>query len=738
MAGSQNPTLNSITLGGKTVYDPPPGGRPTNVMTMYTGGSRYGIGRFLMLVDDFNALMEDTPAGMVTLEMKGAPGPGISFSVCLAAAIPYVTGPTASDGNTASTQSFANMVEAIVFDNRWQLTDPITCALNVHQQGFPYSGTGSSATPIYYPKTTNNGTAWNWSDVCTQLNVDPDIPDPVPSSWKPRNMIFDNVAEGKVLDDVAGQLFLVVGFSDNSYTTTDFYNPGQSTGGSSQSDSGNTQTLQDASNYIIQGQDWIRNDSRFPSKVGVTFKVNNQDNPFDPYSDISDDPTSGNNTRCYEVDVSQPGEGGSQNFTLPMMYGNFVAIRSGGSVTNTSELSTVANDVGGRYYTMTQLKMSEKKYAGIWPFVPDGLVRGVQWVSDAKGAVTTVRFNDQRDFCPAMEPMRAVESISNQLVIGMGTTNTASTPQGSRLLFGTGELVLVAIIGAESGGGYYKGSILYGVSNGGNGGSNGNPPGFDTFQLQSQVNQSACDGPAPLTNTNQTLKNNALVVNLAEPYVGWTAGSGQGTPGSHVLWGNVAEVFYVIGRVMGTTQESTPRTIVYVDNWPVRPCIAKITGVYQGTYGGVYYGRIAQGQFASSGNFGFNNLLSSLSSAFFPSGDNCWITNNWEQTYSFQARNGLAVGTMVWGIVAGFPQYSTITSGNSNSNNIWYQVYTWFPPQSAALTHAIQNLVTDQTAGSTYGINEQTMMNNLKTDVTNLQAALSNLYANLKTAGYSL
>jgi len=66
------------------------------------------------------------------------------------------------------------------------------------------------------------------------------------------------------------------------------------------------------------------------------------------------------------------------------------------------------------------------------------------------------------------------------------------------------------------------------------------------------------------------------------------------------------------------------------------------------------------------------------------------------------------------------------------------QVYTWFPPQSAALTHAVQNLVTDQTAGSAYGINEQTMLNNLKTDVSNIQAALSNLYANLKTAGYTL
>jgi hypothetical protein len=460
--------LNSIKLGGKTVYDAPLGGRPTNVFTMYTGGSRYGTGRFLMLASDFNALMEDTPAGMVTLEMNGSPGPGISFSVCLAGAIPYVTSPTASDGNPASTQSFANMVEAIVFDNRWQLTDPISNYLNVQQQWFPYSGSGWT-TPIFYKETANGDmtTAWQWSDVCTQLNVDPEIPDPVPSSWKPRNMIYDNVAEGKVLDDVAGQLFLVVGFSDDSYTTTDFYNPGKSQGGNSQSDSGNTATLQQASNYIIAGQDWVRNSSRFPNKLGVTFPV--YSGSSDPYSDISADPTSGNNTRCYEVDVNQTGEGGSQTFTVPMTYGNFVAIYSGGSVANTSELTTVANDVGGRWYTMMQLKMSEKKYAGIWPFVPDGLVRGIQWVSNANGATTTIRFNDERDFSPAMEPMRAVDSISNQLIIGMGTTQSTTAPQGSRFIIGgAGQNAVPVQFGSPLSAtqpGFYNGLFILGTAN---------------------------------------------------------------------------------------------------------------------------------------------------------------------------------------------------------------------------------------------------------------------------------
>jgi hypothetical protein len=72
------------------------------------------------------------------------------------------------------------------------------------------------------------------------------------------------------------------------------------------------------------------------------------------------------------------------------------------------------------------------------------------------------------------------------------------------------ELVLVGIIGAETGGGRYSGSILYGNST-------GNPT--NNFQLQSQTIQTATDGPAPVTTSLGAYVNNALVVNLNEPYV---------------------------------------------------------------------------------------------------------------------------------------------------------------------------------------------------------------------------
>ncbi len=101
-----------------------------------------------------------------------------------------------------------------------------------------------------------------------------------------------------------------------------------------------------------------------------------------------------------------------------------------------------------------------------------------------------------------------------------------------------GELLLVAIVGAETGGGRYQGSILYGVSTGN---------AANNFQLQAQTVQTATDGPEPLTNPNGTLVNNALVLNLKEPNVG----------GSNVLWADTADRIYVIGRVMGYTSEAT-------------------------------------------------------------------------------------------------------------------------------------------------------------------------------------
>lgn len=410
------------------------------------------------------------------------------------------------------------------------------------------------------------------------------------------------------------------------------------------------------------------------------------------------------------------------------------ALQVDGTWINQSDLDSTAQAIAPNYLFNAEAQITETRARGFVAADISGMVSKIEYLQKTPTSIFSVnhwyrphtshaahsRQREHRQHGTREAYARQHEQHQKRSGLGLSGATIPSIPHG--IPSGPdlpGETVLVAIIGAETGGGRYQGSILSGPSTGNT---------SNNFQLQAQVNQSATDGPKPATHSGGTLVNNALVVNLNEPYVN----------GTHLLWGNTPEMFYAIGRMQGQTTESTPRTIVYIESWPLYPVIAKITGVYQATYGGVYYGRIAQGQFASGSSFGYGSLLSNLSSAFLPSVDNCWITNNWEQTYSTNERNSLAVGQYVWGFVAGFPQYSAITSGNTSATNVWFQVYTWFPPQCATLVHPVQNVVTTQSANSTYGINEQTMLNNLKTDVTNLQAALSNLYANMKTAGYSL
>jgi hypothetical protein len=241
------------------------------------------------------------------------------------------------------------------------------------------------------------------------------------------------------------------------------------------------------------------------------------------------------------------------------------------------------------------------------------------------------------------------------------------------------------------------------------------------------MTQSATDGPAfQPTLSGAGYVNNALVVNMMEPYVS----------GSHLRAPQPSPLFFAVGRVMGMTAESPPRTIVYISGWPILPVIAKITGLYPTVYGGVYYGRIVQGQFCNGSNFGYNFPMADLGSGALPSVETCWITNQWEQTYGTPNHNALSVGTYVWGLVTGFPIYSV--EGGVASNDTVYQVFTWFPPQSATLTHQPAAITAVETAGSSYSSNEQTMLNNLKTDVNNLYNSLNDLYSNLKAAGYSL
>jgi hypothetical protein len=308
--------------------------------------------------------------------------------------------------------------------------------------------------------------------------------------------------------------------------------------------------------------------------------------------------------------------------------------------------------------------------------------------------------------------------------------NFQQTPAGNLLSLASdaGEMVVVAIIGTETGGGRYQGTILGGNSTG---------PVTDIFQLDPTTGQSSTDGPAPQLHISAYV-NNALVMNLPEQYVA----------GSHVLWaGNVVHPIYAVGRIVGQTNESPPRARVYINDWTIHPVIAQITydlttgSVPQGAGGGIYTGKIIQGHMADASNT-YNDLLTTTVAGHLPSADNCWIMNIWEQTNVFPqgATAGstiLPVGTVVNGFTAGFPLYAWDGSGRQPTLGTFYMVYTWTPPQMPLLSPAVHAITTGGTASASYTTIEQGMINNLKTDVTNLQASLKQLYLNLQNCGYS-
>jgi hypothetical protein len=276
--------------------------------------------------------------------------------------------------------------------------------------------------------------------------------------------------------------------------------------------------------------------------------------------------------------------------------------------------------------------------------------------------------------------------------------NLQQTPAGNLLSMspiGGDELALVMIIGIETGGGRYQGSILSGNSTGST---------SNNFQLQATLTNLYTDGPVATGGGDPV--NNALVINMLEPYVS----------GSHLLY-NPDSYYYAYGKVMGKTSESTPRTIVYLQNWPVMPVVAQITGAHSETYGGVYRGEIVRGQFPNQ-NSAWNTPFTSEAPAGITGTENCWITNIWEQVYMpTSGGNALAVGTFVMGIMCGFP--AGAQPGGTLTDDTWYMVYTMTPARSAAVTI---NTLTGVTS----------------TDLNNLYVELNALYNNLRAAGYSL
>jgi hypothetical protein len=427
--------MNEITLGGLPVYEAPHGVEGVNYFQMHTGAARYGIGKFAMMESDYETMTGGADFnGTATLSMScddpgGSGTQTVSFSVQVAGYQPLSVPPGMDDDT--------ELVAVIVFDLRCHNTHPVKNSYNVQQQGFPYS----MGNPIFYPSTTyaSGGTAWTWSQMLTDL----EFPSTWPSlpSWNPRNLIWDQVPQGRVFDEIAQLLFNVIGFDPTKSSTSGTsgltaYAPGDQA-------AGNQSLLSQAEQYQTDGDDSDRDDNRLPGTYDVSFQA------VDP---SSSDPFA---NRFY-VSSQSTGSDGSLQLTQQLNIGEYWAVGPNGSFTNTDELDAVASDMATRAFNFASAEIGDAEYAGLWSFVTDGQIRGIRWISDRRGARTYVRFNDARDFSPIDQLRRANEIANNQLVCGLGGTTVSVGQSGKRFIHCSADRITpcLLVLSTGSSGGY--------------------------------------------------------------------------------------------------------------------------------------------------------------------------------------------------------------------------------------------------------------------------------------------
>ena len=404
--------MNTITLGGKTVYDVPRDALGTNYFLMHTGAARYGFGQFCLSRTDYDALATATAAdGFTTLIMQSGDdsAQSLTLPVVLAGARPMQTG--------LGEDTSLDMVWATVFDKRCKLRSTVRGAFNCQKEGFPLNG---SDAPIFYTSTLNGSSEWTWTNALEAAPLEMVAAQfsgsILPTSWKPRNLIFDQIPKANAIDQVAGMLYAVVGF-DWTTGKVILYPPDTMT-----TANGTVKTAAEVNK--IAGRATVRHSMRYAGVYKATFRSVNLD---------ADDPFT---NRAYEKSTTVAG--GDSGVTQPLFIGEYVAIRRSSAWVNQAELDIVAADMASRASLSQRASLDERKYAGIWPFKPDGAIRGILWESGRKGATTTIRLNDDRDWSPMDDTKRAIEAVSNSLVIGLGATGTAVGQGGQRYVWGAG------------------------------------------------------------------------------------------------------------------------------------------------------------------------------------------------------------------------------------------------------------------------------------------------------------
>jgi hypothetical protein len=409
--------MNETKLGDKYVHDPPDGVVGYNWFWCPAGAGASGYGKFLLLRKDYDALV-GSGDGTTDLQLSSTDTPGVKIKVVICGFEPVVTSVESTRSN--------DMVAVFVRDRRCRMAGRLRKAFNVQKDGFP--GGATLAATDCYPSTLNSSALWTWAQVASNsaISVLGGVTLPFTPAYKPRNLIYDNVPIGRIVDDVAARLYIVVGY-DHQTNKFSFEEPGVSA-------AANTTQGTAAANFLIDGQTSSQAPKRLPGKIVVTFP-GSESGASDPYASAR---------RLYEKSVTNTA--GSADVEEALHVGEYVALRSGSSWTNQTELDTAATQIASRYLAMLKQTSGDQRYAGIWPFRPDGKIGGVFWNSgpshgpeSLRGAWTSLHYGSNvPKLVLGMEQRRAVEAASNFLVMGIGAGRVTLSSGGTRNVWGGG------------------------------------------------------------------------------------------------------------------------------------------------------------------------------------------------------------------------------------------------------------------------------------------------------------
>ena len=371
---------------------------------LHAGASHWGRGRFLMKGTDFDALWPDG-GGLGTLTMEDETTVGGTHNGSLA--IPVVVAGyrhVAATTTTGGKDDTSDLVEAVVYDVRCKRLTEMAPRYGYNVVD-PTDGD-------YYDSTDNTGSPWSWATVASDLGVSFQTA----VSWVPENLVFDGHTAIRAVDMIAETAQEVVGF-DWQDGTMKLYPPDYLS-------SKNSQVLTDAAKYRIGGGDSGRAPSRKPETIRYMFRVVPTDTTFA-------DPMLAAN-RWYVKDVVTGISGATAGSIVPFIVPNVVTY-SGGSndAASVAAADAIAADINARVVAELGGLIEEVTYAGLWPFVIDGKIQGVRWITDAKGARTVIRKNYAEPFLPWDSGHLAYELMQPTRVSGTGGAGTTNGPAGA-------------------------------------------------------------------------------------------------------------------------------------------------------------------------------------------------------------------------------------------------------------------------------------------------------------------